>query len=185
MQTFKNPEDFGFCIWLTGLSSSGKTTIAIALEKKLKNFGLKVERLDGDVVRSGLCSDLGFSREDRDRNIERVMFIANLLTRNGICVIASFISPYRAAREAGKKLIKNFIEVFVKCPIEVCEERDSKGLYKKAKAGEILQFTGVSDPYQKPENPDLILETCSLGVNDCVQKICDCLIKKKLFPEEV
>ncbi len=144
---------------MTGLSGAGKTTIAKIVEAELKRRGVKVERLDGDVVRQSLTRDLGFSKEDRDKNIERVMFVAKLLSRNGIGVIASFISPYRAVRDMVRRETTNFIEVFVNAPLEVCIERDVKGMYQKALAGEIPNFTGISDPYEPPLNPEIILNT--------------------------
>ena len=132
---------------MTGLSGSGKTTIAKIIEAELHGRGIKLERLDGDVVRQSLTRDLGFTKEDRDKNIERVTFVAKLLSRNGIGVIASFISPYQATRDMIRRETTNFIEVFVHAPLEVCAERDVKGMYAKAYAGEIENFTGVSDPY--------------------------------------
>lgn len=149
----------GFVFWMTGLSGAGKTTIAKIMEKTLKARGLKIERLDGDVVRQSLTRDLGFSKEDRDKNIERVTFVAKLLSRNDVGVIASFISPYQAVRDTARAETTNFIEVFVHAPLDVCAERDVKGLYEKAFAGEIPNFTGVSDPYEAPENADLVLNT--------------------------
>ncbi len=149
----------GFTIWLTGLSGAGKTTIARILERELRGRGVPVERLDGDLVRQSLTRDLGFSREDRERNIERVTFVAKLLTRHGVAVIAAFISPYRTMREYSRREIGSFIEVYVRCPLEECARRDVKGLYRKAMAGEIPQFTGLSDPYEEPENPEIVVET--------------------------
>lgn len=150
----------GFTLWMTGLSGAGKTTIAKLLEAELKDRrGLKIERLDGDVVRQSLTRDLGFSKEDRDKNIERVTFVAKLLSRNGVGVIASFISPYRAVRDLIRQETTNFIEVFVNAPLEVCEQRDVKGMYKKAREGEIPNFTGISDPYEPPANPEIQLDT--------------------------
>ena len=149
----------GFTLWFTGLPCSGKTTIAKIVEKKLKEKGMRVERLDGDVVRESLTRDLGFSKEDRDKNIERVTFVAKLLSRNGVAVLVSFISPYREARDRARKECMNFVEVFVKCPIEVCEKRDVKGMYKLARAGKIKDFTGIDDPYEEPLNPELVIES--------------------------
>lgn len=149
----------GFTLWMTGLSGAGKTTIARILEARLKERGLKIERLDGDVVRQSLTRDLGFSKEDRDKNIERVMFVAKLLSRNGVGVIASFISPYQSVRDMVRAETTNFIEVFVHAPLEVCAERDVKGLYAKAFAGEIPNFTGVSDPYEEPANAEVVVNT--------------------------
>ncbi|GAB4470761.1 MAG: adenylyl-sulfate kinase [Anaerolineae bacterium] len=152
-------EQKGFTLWMTGLSGAGKTTIAKIVEQELKARGVKIERLDGDVVRQSLTRDLGFSKEDRDKNIERVTFVAKLLSRNGVGVIASFISPYQAVRDMVRRETTNFIEVFVHAPLEVCIERDVKGMYKKAMAGQIENFTGISDPYEEPVNPEIVLYT--------------------------
>ena len=149
----------GYTVWLTGLSGSGKTTIAKLLVQDLHDRGLKVERLDGDVVRQSLTRDLGFSKADRNLNIERVTFVAKLLTRNGVGVICSFISPYRERRARSREEIGEFIEVYVECPLDVCAERDVKGLYEKAFRGEIAEFTGVSDPYEPPEAPAVVCHT--------------------------
>jgi len=161
----------GVTIWLTGLSGAGKTSIAIPLTEELQNRSVKVERLDGDVVRKSLTRDLGFSKEDRDKNIERVTFVAKLLTRNDVIVPCAFISPYRTERAKAREVIGEFIEVFVECPVEVCAERDVKGLYAKAFAGEIPNFTGVSDPYEPPENPDIVCHTAKETVEESVAKI--------------
>jgi adenylyl-sulfate kinase len=149
----------GFTLWLTGLSGSGKTTLAKLLEEELRARGLRVERLDGDIVRKDLTRDLGFSKEDRDENIRRVTFVAKMLTRNGVAVLASFISPYRAVRARSREEIGDFVEVYCKCPLEVLVERDVKGLYSKALQGEIENFTGISDPYEEPLNPEVVVET--------------------------
>jgi len=149
----------GFTLWFTGLSGSGKTTIAKLVAQELRDRDLKVERLAGDIVRQSLTRDLGFSKEDRDKNIERVTFVAKLLTRNGVAVLCSFISPYRARRLKSRQEIGEFIEVFVECPVTVCADRDVKGMYAKAFAGEIQNFTGVSDPYEDPENPEIVCHT--------------------------
>jgi adenylyl-sulfate kinase len=149
----------GFTLWFTGLSGSGKTTIAKLVEQELRGRGLEVERLDGDIVRQSLTRDLGFSKEDRDENIERVTFVAKLLTRNGVVVLCSFISPYRERRAKSRQEIGKFIEVYIECPVEVCAQRDVKGLYEKAFAGEIENFSGVSDPYEEPENPEIVCHT--------------------------
>jgi adenylylsulfate kinase len=161
----------GFTLWLTGLSGAGKTTIGIALERELKSRDLLIERLDGDTVREGLTRDLGFSKEDRDKNIERVGFVAKLLSRNGVGVIASFISPYRAARDSVRQQSTNFIEVYVNAPLEVCARRDVKGLYAKALAGELKGFTGVNDPYEAPETPEIVVYTDRETVEESVGKI--------------
>ena len=150
----------GFTLWFTGLSGAGKTTVSEIVEKELRKRIGSVEVLDGDIVRTNLSKGLGFSREDRDTNVLRIGFVANLLTRNGVGVIVSAISPYKEARDMVRRDIgDDFIEVFVDAPLEVCAERDVKGLYKKAYAGEIPQFTGVSDPYEPPAAPDLTLKT--------------------------
>jgi adenylyl-sulfate kinase len=161
----------GFTLWFTGLSGSGKTTIAIPVEQELRSRGLKVERLDGDIVRQSLTRDLGFSKEDRDMNIERITFVAKLLTRNGVGVLCSFISPYRARRAKSREEIGEFIEVFVDCPVEECAKRDVKGMYAKAFAGEIANFTGVSDPYEEPENPEIVCHTAQETVEESTAKI--------------
>jgi adenylyl-sulfate kinase len=144
---------------MTGLSGAGKTTIAKIVEAELKSRRVRIERLDGDVVRQSLTRDLGFSKEDRDKNIERVMFVAKLLSRNEVGVIASFISPYRSVRDMVRRETTNFIEVYVNAPLEVCIERDVKGMYQKAIAGEIPNFTGISDPYEAPLNPEIVVNT--------------------------
>jgi adenylyl-sulfate kinase len=161
----------GITLWFTGLSGSGKTTIAVALEKYLREKGLRVERLDGDLVREYLTRDLGFSREDRDENIRRVSYVAALLTRNGVITLCSFISPYRQARAEARALIGSFAEVYVNAPLDICEKRDVKGLYQKARVGEIPEFTGVSDPYEPPENPEIELRTDRLTVEECLELV--------------
>jgi adenylylsulfate kinase len=150
----------GFTLWFTGLSGAGKTTISEIVERELRSRFGRVEVLDGDIVRTNLSKGLGFSREDRDTNILRIGFVAELLTRNGVGVIVSAISPFKEARDQVRRSIgEDFIEVYVDAPIEVCAERDVKGLYEKAFAGEILQFTGVSDPYEPPAAPELHIKT--------------------------
>jgi adenylyl-sulfate kinase len=161
----------GVTVWLTGLSGAGKTSIAIPLTEALRERGYKAERLDGDVVRKSLTSDLGFSKEDRDKNIERVTFVAKLLTRNNVIVPCAFISPYQAERDRAREEIGEFIEVYVECPVEECAKRDVKGLYAKAYAGEIPNFTGVSDPYEPPENPEVAVHTANETVEESVAKI--------------
>ena len=163
----------GVTIWLTGLSSCGKSTIADALAERLQVNGYRPQRLDGDVIRQHLWKELGFSKEDRDENIRRIAFLAGLLTRNGIITITSFISPYRELRDHARKTIGNFVEVYVKCPVETCMERDPKGLYLKAIAGEIKNFTGISDPYEEPINPEIVIESDKDSVEECVNKIID------------
>ncbi len=149
----------GFTLWFTGLSGAGKTTLARLVEAEIKARGHKVEVLDGDIIRTNLSKGLGFSKEDRDTNIRRIGFVCNLLTRNDVVAIAAAISPYRAVRDEVRRDIGAFIEVYVRCPIEVLAERDVKGLYKKALAGEIKNFTGVDDPYESPLAPEVTVDT--------------------------
>jgi len=149
----------GFVLWFTGLSGAGKSTISGILEARLRSAGAKVEVLDGDVVRTHLSKGLTFSKEDRDINIRRIGFVAELLARHGVIVLVAAISPYRAVREEVRSTIANFVEVYVECPIAVLAERDVKGLYKKALAGEIAHFTGVSDPYEPPLNPEVTVHS--------------------------
>ena len=161
----------GFTLWFTGLSGSGKTTIAEIVEKELRERGRRVEVLDGDIVRTNLSKGLSFSREDRNINVLRIGFVANLLTRNGVGVIVSAISPYKEVRDQVRRRIIDFVEVFVDAPVEVCAGRDVKGLYKKAFAGEIKEFTGVSDPYEPPAAPDLILKTAEEDPEESARKV--------------
>ena len=149
----------GVTIWFTGLSGSGKSTIARILEKRLRAMGRKVEVLDGDVIRTNLSKGLGFSKEDRDTNIKRIGFVCHLLTRNDVIAIAAAISPYREVRDYNRSLIGNFVEVYARCPLNECAKRDVKGLYQKAMAGEIKGFTGVDDPYEEPLNSEVVCET--------------------------
>jgi adenylylsulfate kinase len=166
-----SPHSKGFTLWFTGLSGSGKSTIAERVALRLERKGIPVEILDGDVVRTHLSKGLGFSREDRDENIKRVGFVCQLLSRHGVAVIASVISPYREAREYNRQKIKNFVEVYTRCPVEVCEGRDLKGLYQKARAGEIKGFTGVDDPYEPPSNPEVTCKTDVESVEESVDKV--------------
>ncbi|MEA3398594.1 MAG: sulfate adenylyltransferase [Patescibacteria group bacterium] len=161
----------GFVLWLTGLSAAGKTTIADAVYEYLNKNGIHLERLDGDAVRENLTKDLGFSKEDRDENIRRIGFAAGLLSKNNVGVIASFISPYRKQREELKAKAHNFVEIFIDTPLELCEQRDPKGMYKKARSGEIKQFTGVSDPYEVPENPDIHIKSGEWEIERSVDEI--------------
>ncbi len=151
----------GFTLWFTGLSGSGKSTLSEMVEETLLERGLNVEVLDGDEVRTNLSKGLSFSKEDRDINILRIGYVCNLLTRNGVIAVAAAISPYKAIRDQNRKLIGRFVEVFVDCPIDVLKERDPKGLYKKALAGEIKNFTGVSDPYEPPEDAEIRVDTAN------------------------
>ena len=164
-------EQRGVTIWFTGLSGAGKTTITNALEKELRSRNLPLEVLDGDIVRTNLTKGLGFSKEDRDENIRRIGFVSHLLTRNGVIVLVSAISPYRAIREEVRQRIGNFIEVFVNAPLNVCEGRDVKGLYKRARAGEIKQFTGIDDPYEPPQNPEVECRTDKETLEESVTKV--------------
>ena len=152
-------EHKGFTLWFTGLPCSGKSVLADSVAEELKKKEMKVERLDGDIVRKSLTKDLGFSEEDRNRNIERVTFVAKLLTRNGVAVLASFVSPYNKIRDYSRKEIGDYILVYVKCSLEECENRDVKGMYVKARAGEIKDFTGIDHPFEEPNTPDIIVET--------------------------
>lgn len=149
----------GFTLWFTGLSGAGKSTISGIIENRLRESGAKIEVLDGDVVRENLSKGLGFSKEDRDINIRRIGFVCELLSRNGVIAMVAAISPYRAVREEIRSRIANFVEVYVECPLEVVAGRDVKGLYKKAIAGEIPQFTGVSDPYEPPLHPEVVVHS--------------------------
>jgi adenylyl-sulfate kinase len=165
-------EQKGFTVWFTGLSGAGKTTISDAIEPRLRERGItKIEKLDGDVVRTHLSKGLGFSKEDRDTNIRRIGWVAQVLTRNGVCVLASAISPYREIRDENRKDIGNFVEVFVKCSIPELTRRDVKGLYEKALKGEIANFTGVSDPYEEPLNPEVVVDTETEELEESVRKV--------------
>lgn len=163
--------DRGFTLWFTGLSGAGKSTLAQLVAEELRKMGKKVEILDGDEVRQNLSKGLGFSKEDRDTNVKRIGYVAKLLARNGIIAITAAISPYRETRDYVRQQNGDFVEVFVKCPLEVCIERDVKGLYKKALAGEIKQFTGISDTYEEPLNPEIVVNTAEETKEESVQKI--------------
>jgi len=175
-------EQKGFTLWFTGLSGSGKSAIADEVARILIHRKMKVERLDGDIVRKSLTRDLGFSKEDRDKNIERVTFVAKLLSRNGVATIVSFISPYREKRDAARKETTNFIEAFAKCPLDILIERDAKGLYKKALKGEIENFTGVSDPYEDPVDPEIVCETDKQTLAESVTVVIKWLEEKDFIP---
>ena len=161
----------GFTLWFTGLPCSGKSAVGDKVAEILKEKGHRVERLDGDVVRQDLTRDLGFSKKDRDENIRRVTFVAKLLSRNGVAVLTSFISPYREMRDRARRECANFVEVYAKCPVEVCIQRDVKGMYQKAIRGEIKEFTGVSDPYEEPLNAEIVLETDKETIDESVQRV--------------
>lgn len=167
-------------IWLTGLPSSGKSTLAHAVERKLYERGIRTYTFDGDNIRHGLCSDLGFSEADREEHLRRVAEIIRLFLDAGIVVLAAFVSPLKKHREKVKAIIgkQDFYEVYCRCPVEVCEKRDPKGLYEKARKGEIKEYTGISSPYEEPENPDLILDTHLLTIEEAVSKLYDFIIDK-------
>jgi adenylylsulfate kinase len=170
-------------IWFTGLSGSGKSSVANALEQALAAQGKHTYLLDGDNVRHGLCADLGFSAEDRTENLRRVGAVAGLMVDAGLLVLSAFISPYRSQRELVKSLIPSgkFIEVHIATPLEVCEQRDVKGLYKKARAGQISHFTGISDPYEAPEAADLVLDTSVTSLEDSVQQLLELLKHRQII----
>lgn len=167
-------------IWMTGLSGSGKTTIAIALEQMLKNKGFLTQVLDGDNVRTGINNNLGFSLEDRVENIRRIAEISKLFVNCGIITINCFVSPTIAIRNQAKEIIgeDDFVEVFVNTPIEICEQRDVKGLYKKARAGEIKNFTGIDSPFEAPENPSVNVKTAELSIEDAARQILEVILPK-------
>ena len=174
----------GFTLWFTGLSGAGKTTISRVLEGHLRERGSKLEILDGDLVRENLSKGLGFSKEDRDTNIRRIAFVADLLSRNGVPVITAAISPYRETRDNARKLHEGkgrFVEVYVEASVDTCAERDVKGLYAKAFAGEIKEFTGVSDPYEEPESPEIRVETAGKTPEDNAKEILDWLESEGLI----
>lgn len=175
----------GFTLWFTGLPSSGKSTLARAVEEVLLERGLNVEVLDGDEVRENLSKGLGFSKEDRDINIRRIGFVAKLLSRNGAVAITAAISPYRDIRDEMRRSIGRFVEVYVQCPIAVLTERDVKGLYKKALAGEIKHFTGVDDPYEAPLKPEVLIESDQETVEQSVAKIIRTLEVMEFIPRAV
>jgi adenylylsulfate kinase len=161
----------GLTIWLTGLSGAGKSTIAEQVATHLRRRELAVEILDGDALRQTLCADLGFSKEDRDTNIRRLGFVADMLTRNGVIVVVAAISPYAAARAEVRQQIGRFLEVYVRCPLDVLVERDTKGMYQRALHGDIDHFTGVSDPYEEPPRPDVVVDTNTETINESVARV--------------
>ena len=170
-------------LWLTGLSGAGKSTLAYAIESKLWEMACHSYVLDGDNVRAGLCADLGFSAEDRSENIRRIAETAKLMVDAGLIVMAAFISPYRADRLKARSLLTNdnFIEIYCATPLHVCEQRDVKGLYQKARAGEVKHFTGISSPYEPPLNPELIVDTGSQAIDVCVQQVLDYLCARGIL----
>ena len=176
-------EQQGFTLWFTGMSGSGKTTLARAVERILRDRGLKVEVLDGDVVRTNLSKGLGFSKEDRDTNIKRIGFVCKLLTRNGVVAVGSAISPYREVRDYIRRDIGSFVEVYCRCPLDVLVQRDVKGLYKKALDGEIDHFTGISDPYEEPLNPEVVVDTDKEAPERSVARIVRKLEELAYIPE--
>jgi adenylylsulfate kinase len=171
----------GAVIWLTGLSGAGKTTIAQKLKELIADKRANVEILDGDVIRTSLSKGLGFSKKDRNINVERVGYVSNLLSRNGVIVIVAMVSPYRLARDELKLMTNNFIEVYVNAPLEICESRDVKGLYIAARKGEIEKFTGIDDPYEPPLNPDITCFTDQESLEESVFKIIESLKDKKIL----
>jgi adenylylsulfate kinase len=174
----------GATVWLTGLSGSGKSTIAVDLEKRLWERGVRAYILDGDNIRHGLNKNLGFSPDDRTENIRRIGEVAKLFTEAGMVALTAFISPYRADRDQVRALMKegDFVEVYIDCPVEVCEQRDVKGLYKKARAGEIKEFTGISAPYEAPAKPELTIATDKQSVEDSAKQILDYLKGRGIVP---
>jgi adenylylsulfate kinase len=161
----------GVTVWFTGLSSSGKTTIAREVTMKLAQRNYRVELLDGDIIRNHFSKDLGFSREDRDTNIRRISFVAQLLSRNEVIVIVATISPYKSIRNEVRQAHKNFVEVYVNTPLDICEKRDVKGLYAKARAGEIRHFTGIDDPYEEPQKPEVTCFTAQESIEESVASV--------------
>lgn len=172
----------GTVIWFTGLSGSGKSTLAHSVEEILHQKNCRTYVFDGDNVRHGLCSDLGFSGHDRSENIRRIAEMCKLFVDAGVIALTAFISPFKKDREFVKSLLgeNDYIEIYCNCPVEICEQRDVKGLYKKARAGHVSDFTGISSPYEVPDNPDLILDTGKLGLDQCVDKIVTLLEKRKI-----
>jgi adenylyl-sulfate kinase len=173
----------GFVVWLTGLSGSGKTTIGASLQAQLQELGLRAELLDGDEVRRQLSPDLGFTKADRETHARRVVYLSKLLAKNGIITLVSLIAPYRSFREYARREIVDYVEVYVKTPLETCIKRDPKGLYKKALKGEITDMTGLQDPYEEPVNPELIIETERLTVEESARLILSKLKELKYIPQ--
>ncbi len=174
-------EHQGFTLWFTGLSGSGKSTVAQILERRLKDAGGKVEVLDGDVVRTNLSKGLGFSKEDRDINIRRIGFVCNLLSRNGVIAMSAAISPYKAIRDEVRAMVESFVEVYADCDLDKLIERDPKGLYKKAISGEIKNFTGISDPYEAPDRPEITFNSGEESPEESAEKVWAKLIELELI----
>ena len=174
-------------VWFTGLSSAGKSTIAHAVEKRLHQMGCRTFVFDGDNVRHGLCSDLGFSQQDRAENIRRIGEMVKLFIETGVIALTAFISPFRADRQKIRQLVAqdDFVEIYCKCPIDVCEQRDVKGLYRLAKEGKIEEFTGISSPYEEPANPELILDTSVESLEACVDRVLNLLGDRSVFSGRV
>jgi len=170
-------------LWFTGLSGAGKSTLAHCVEESLHQLGCRTFVLDGDNIRHGLCGDLGFSVEDRSENIRRIAEVSKLMMEAGVITLTAFISPFRSEREKARQIFPHgeFLEIYCKCPIEVCEQRDVKGLYKKARAGEIKNFTGISSPYEEPINPELVIETARHGLEACTQQVIDMLEERGII----
>ena len=173
----------GCTLWFTGMSGAGKSTLASLLASRLRAMGARVEVIDGDVVRTQLCRGLGFSKDDRQENIRRIGFVCELLSRNGVIAIAAAISPYRACRDEVRTRIPNFVEIYMACPVEVLVQRDVKGLYKKALAGEILHFTGISDPYEPPPEPEVTIDSSYQGLEESVAAVLRILEARGIIPQ--
>ena len=171
----------GFTLWFTGLSGAGKTTIGNAIQTRLRDAGAKVEILDGDVIRTNLSAGLGFSKEDRDTNIRRIGFVSDLLSRNGVICIVAAISPYKAIRDEMRERITNFVEVYAKCDLDVLIERDVKGLYKMAIEGKIDNFTGISDPYEPPNNAEIVFRSDTETTDESADKVWNSLVEQGLI----
>lgn len=173
-----------FTIWFTGLSGSGKTTLSRKIYLELKKRGLKTELLDGDIIRTNFSQELGFTKRERDINVKRIGFLSWLLNKHGIISVVAAIAPYAETRNINRLLIPNYIEVFCNCPVEEAEKRDPKGLYARARRGEIPHFTGISDPYEPPKNPEVVCYTARESIEESVQKILDYLIAREFIPRE-
>lgn len=172
-------------VWFTGLSGSGKSTLAHAVEERLYQMACRTFVFDGDNVRHGLCGDLGFSENDRKENIRRIGEMTKLFAEAGVIALTAFISPFRADRRRVRQMLRpgDFIEVYCHCPLEVCESRDVKGIYRRARAGEIHDFTGISSPYEEPENPELVIDTGSMPLDQCVDQVIDFLRDRGVIPK--